>query len=313
MQGPSFGASFPPELTLLIDTTNSGVTASDTVEIPFVGSYDNMDFGDGFNTGPGSGTTQHTYTVSGQHVVKITATTGSLIYNNGSDKVKLVDIQNWGSMVWLTMNGAFRGCTMATETAEDVPDTHLVTDFDSAARFAAFLSWPACDMTAALKMGNAMRTSKMTSYPLNDVPNCTAFNDCWRQTEIEFMPAIDVSSGENFLRAWADIPELLEFPLIDMPNADSCQGMFRNNTGLNGKVLPTYNLPLVDDFSDFLLNVTVTTQSYSDFLIALEISNSTVGTTFNGGGSMYNAAGETAKNALIADHSWTFIDGGLAP
>jgi hypothetical protein len=73
------------------------------------------------------------------------------------------------------------------------------------------------------------------------------------------------------------------------------------------------NLPLLTNGSFMFASNTLSTASYSALLIAMEAVNSNSSVAFHGGSSLYTAAGETARSALIADHTWTFTDGGLEP
>jgi hypothetical protein len=71
-------------------------------------------------------------------------------------------------------------------------------------------------------------------------------------------------------------------------------------------------LPLLSDGGSMFYNNTINTTDYSDLLIAMEAANSNTGVNFHGGNSKYNAAGETARNALLArDPVWVITDGGL--
>jgi len=49
-------------------------------------------------------------------------------FNNGGDKLKITDIKQWGTIVWSSFNGAFRGCSNMLTTANDVPNLSSVTD-----------------------------------------------------------------------------------------------------------------------------------------------------------------------------------------
>jgi surface protein len=51
--------------------------------------------------------------------------------NNGADKDRLLDVENWGTASWTSMNYAFQGCQNLNITAIDIPDLSLVTDMNS--------------------------------------------------------------------------------------------------------------------------------------------------------------------------------------
>ncbi len=46
--------------------------------------------------------------------------------NNGIDKAKLLDIEQWGSVKWISMENAFYGCSNLNITSSDMPDLTLV-------------------------------------------------------------------------------------------------------------------------------------------------------------------------------------------
>ncbi len=56
-------------------------------------------------------TQTHTYASAGTYDVAVTATTGRISFNNSDDALKLLDIKNWGTCAWTSMDAAFRGCT----------------------------------------------------------------------------------------------------------------------------------------------------------------------------------------------------------
>jgi hypothetical protein len=50
-----------------------------------------------------------------------------IIINDGTDKARLMEIKQWGSTAWTSMENAFRGCSNMTLTATDVPNLVGVT------------------------------------------------------------------------------------------------------------------------------------------------------------------------------------------
>jgi hypothetical protein len=84
--------------------------------------------------------------------------------------------------------------------------------------------------------------------------------------------------------------------------------MFLSN---NLTSLPTgMGLSLLTNGSFMFIGNTINTARYSQLLIDLEAGNPNNNVAFHGGNSQYNAAGQTARNALIA-RGWTITDGGL--
>lgn len=304
-------------MELLVDTTIVADTASDTIRIPFVGSYSEIEWEPGVFEGAGSGTTDHTYTTGGTYVIKITADSGEIIYANGTnDEDKLLEIQQWGSMVWSTMSNAFQGCGNMSITSTDFPGTRTVSVFLSAFRQCSSLtSVPLIDTRSGASFSAMFRqATNLASIPLFNTSMGSNFSDFLRQTAVATMPLLDTSSGTTFLRMFSNNAALISVPLLDLSLALSVNNMFNGCTGLDGFDLPTFNIPIATNMLEFLQDVAVSTQSYSDLLVALESVNNVLSNDFGGGNSKYNSEGETARNALTGfPRFWTISDGGLEP
>ena len=120
--------SSDPAFIIKVDTTKAG-SASDTMIIPLVSgqSYDfEIDWGDAtVETYTSSALTNvtHVYTSGGVFDIKITGTFPRIFFNNTGDRFKLLDISNWGEIVWgTTIFRAFSGCTNLTGSFSDSPD-----------------------------------------------------------------------------------------------------------------------------------------------------------------------------------------------
>ena len=106
-----------PEFVITVETT----TASESFTIPTNGggySY-NVDWGDGSTSTSQTGNATHTYADAGDYDIQITGTFPRIYFNNTGDRLKLVDIKNWGDGTWTNMQRAFHGCSNTTVSAED--------------------------------------------------------------------------------------------------------------------------------------------------------------------------------------------------
>lgn len=63
--------------------------------------------------------------------------------NNGTDRNRLVDVEQWGSVAWASMATAFYGCANLNITATAVPNLSAVTSMASMFRFCSSLNSPA--------------------------------------------------------------------------------------------------------------------------------------------------------------------------
>jgi len=127
------GSAVNPDLFIIqVQTDNTGTSADDQFTLPMVsGTYD-VDWGDGNIDTSVSGTQTHTYASAGTYDISVTATTGYIRFDNTGDKLKLLDIKQWGNIAWTNFISAFRGCSNLTGTATDIPDLSSVTSFSRA-------------------------------------------------------------------------------------------------------------------------------------------------------------------------------------
>lgn len=120
-----------PDFTMLVKTDNAGTSASDQFTIPTTGTgynYD-VDWGDGTTSTGVTGSITHTFTGgAGNYVVKISGLFPRMYFNGVADKLKLLEVQNWGSIVWDSFNSSFQGCRYLDVTAIDSPNLSSVTD-----------------------------------------------------------------------------------------------------------------------------------------------------------------------------------------
>ncbi|MEX0598383.1 MAG: BspA family leucine-rich repeat surface protein, partial [Candidatus Paceibacterota bacterium] len=62
--------------------------------------------------------------------------------SNSDDKDRLIDIEQWGTTAWTSMNRAFYGCRNLQISATDIPDLSLVTDMSNMFRDCEKLNTP---------------------------------------------------------------------------------------------------------------------------------------------------------------------------
>ncbi|WP_299557240.1 BspA family leucine-rich repeat surface protein [Seonamhaeicola sp.] len=114
-------------------TDNPGDSSSNQITIPvFSGETYNysVDWGDGASdSGVTTGIT-HTYTSPGTYTVSISGDFPRLFFNNQGDKSKLLSVNNWGTIGWLSMENAFSGCNNLDMLAIDSPDLSQVTSME---------------------------------------------------------------------------------------------------------------------------------------------------------------------------------------
>jgi surface protein len=221
----------PPDFDGFIMKVNTTLTASGTsnansIRLPLIGENYFVDWGDGnveYNltqtaepVSP-SLTTNHTYATGGTYSIKIGGGLSSIKYNNqtGRDRLKLIDIEQWGNINWNSFNSAFYGCSNFNNyTTTDVPNLSNVTDMSSMFRNTPFNSninnWNVSNVTA---MANMFRQATSFNQNINDwdTSSVTTMREMFRQA----------NSFNQPLNDW------------DTSSVSDMVGMFQINTAFN--------------------------------------------------------------------------------
>ena len=159
--------------------------------------------------------------------------------------------------------------------------------------------------------GMFYQCSNITTVPLFDLSKVTnasyMFYQCSKLTTV---PLFDLSEVTNATGMFYQCTALTTLPLFDLSKVTNATSMFLQCSSLMS--VPLLNLSSCTNASNMFLGVTLTTQSYSDFLINLATLPLQSGVSFHGGNSKYNVAGGVARAYLIANFGWTITDGGAA-
>jgi surface protein len=113
-------------------TIRSGASNSSQIRLPLEssGTYNFVvQWGDGANetiTFPTQGL--HTYASAGRYNVSIVGTLVGWRFNNGGDRLKLLDVMQWGTMRLGNNGGYFYGCENVVISAIDAPDPSGTTN-----------------------------------------------------------------------------------------------------------------------------------------------------------------------------------------
>jgi hypothetical protein len=278
-----------------VDTSIAGVSNSDQFQFTgAVGEYDVeayqndslvASFSDLVNeqtiTLPSSG-------VYELRVIPKAAGFDKLRFNNGGDKDKLLKVLQWGlyGVNQPNQESAFFGCNL-TQIPDGGAWFDVVTDGFQMFLFNSLTSLPAGMELPNLSDGDFMfRDNSLTSLPAGmELPNLSDGADMFRDNSLTSLPAgMELPNLSNGFQMFL-FNSLTSLPAgMELPNLSDGNGMFSGNT--------------------------INTARYSQLLIDLEANNPNNDVAFHGGNSQYNAAGQTARNALIA-RGWTITDSGL--
>jgi len=239
----SFGggaAPVSPDFTMLVKTDNAGTSASDQFTIPTTGggyNYD-VDWGDGTTSTGVTGSTTHTFPSAGNYTVKISGAFPRIYFNNGGDKAKLLEVQNWGNIAWTSMERAFYGCSNMDVTATDVPDLSSVTNmfvmFFGASSLVGNSSFDNWDVSSVTNMRYIFNGASSFNQPLNwDVSSVT---------NMEYM-LFGASSFNQDIGSW------------DVSSVTNMQNMFYGATSFNQDI-SSWNVSSVTNMGYMFFNAT---------------------------------------------------------
>jgi surface protein len=330
------GVSNPDTFITVWDTTKAG-SASDTIVLPLTTSTGlnfTVDWGDGnIETITNHTQATHQYTTPGVYVVKITGDILGWSFNNGGDKLKLMDIGQWGSFNISTSAG-FYGCTNMTCTATDAPlitSTSLQSYFFDCINFnGAIGNW---DVSSVINLRSMFLNASQFNQPIGNwyTSNVTDMSLMFRDAS-SFNQDIStkvVNSGlPNEYVAWDTSNVIFMGQMFiraalfngDIGNWDvsSCTIMdftFSNATAFNQDI-GGWNVSNVTNFSNFMAGKTAANYS-ADNLSSIYNGWSSLPSvrpnlSINFGSILYNPTAQAGKDILDnAPNNWTIVDGGV--
>lgn len=173
------------------DNTSTGSSNSTSIKIPLGNGYTynfQVDWtcdGTYDTTFSGAGSTinaTHDYGTAGTYQVCIGGTFPQIwMGGTGTDKLKLLSVDNWGSGAWLNVSGAFQGASNMDVKATDTPNLTSVTDLNSMFNGASSLvgnsSFNTWDVSNVTDMSNTFSNAKLFNQDLNswDTRKVTTF------------------------------------------------------------------------------------------------------------------------------------------
>jgi surface protein len=309
----SGGAPSVPTFEFTINTANTsaGSSSSDQFKLPLTTSTGLdcvVDWGDGNTDDITSHTAPevtHTYASSGAYTVKITGDLLGWKFDNGGDRLKMLNIAQWGALN-ISTDRTFRGCTNLTATATDAPiitTTTLSLCFLTATSFNSDIgNWNVSGVQNFSGMFQSIgnfnnggsdsikdwNTANATSMA-NMFNGCTNFNQPIGSWDVSAV----VNFSDMFTRANAFNQDISNW---DINQVNNFTNFMRLATGLS---TTNYDLLLVE-WETNLQSAYPSGVGYP-FTISIDF-----------GGSQYTllSAAATARASLIATYGWTITDGG---
>jgi hypothetical protein len=326
--------------TMLIKTDNAGSSASNQFTIPTTGvgyNYD-VDWGDGTKSIGITGNTTKTYAGAGTYVVKIKGLFPRINFNNTGDRLKLLEILQWGIYgTSLNQTAAFYGCSNLTYLPDDIEFINSVTNGTNMFRGINLTSLPSTMTLNSLTNGFFMfNGSSLTSLPsgmllssldtgqnmfdgnnLTSLPSAMTlpllFNGItmFRNNNLTSLPSGMILSTLSTASSMFQNNSLTSLPSSMTLSALSLATDFFNGNSLTD--LPSgIKLQSLTSGSRMFVSNTINTVRYSQLLVDLESDNPNNSVTFGGGLSKYNTTGQIARNILTSPpRNWIITDGGL--
>jgi surface protein len=306
LQGQSFITTW--------NTTNPGLSSSTSIEIPTgagVFDYDVDWDNDGvFDEVNINGSITHDFGADGIYTIRIQGDFPSILFNNGGDKDKIVDIAQWGNIQWKSFENAFLGCSNLNASATDSPVLTNVLNYSFAFQLANQFNGDVSnwDVSAAQNMrgmfwGANAFNGNVSNWNVTNVTDmsfmfflASAFNKDltnWDVGNVSLMS--QMFSSANIFNG--DVSTWNTASVIDMSFMFS--GALAFDQDLGG-----WNIPLVTDMSSMLDNTAMTIENYDNTLIGW--ANQAINDNVNLGvlGLEY-CGGESARFTLSNGHNWT--------
>jgi hypothetical protein len=284
MKKAAGGPATEDDFLFTITTT----TASEVFTIPCQnkGTFNaTIDWGDGGGTSTvtayNDADLAHTYTDAGTYQIRISGTFTNIFFNSGVDGLKVISVDNLGSVGWLSFASAFLDCTnLVTVTAGD-SDTSLVGGFPTWEKV-----FSGCN--------------SVTSYDLTGMD-------------------VTGDGAENFKNFFNSNLSVVTIDLTgwDTSSFRDLTNMFRRCDALTSIIgIEDWDISGITVLgTNFLTVGRMTTAQYDNLLINWEAQAAgRPAEVVSFGASTYTAGGAaaTARTELVSTHGWTITDGGTA-
>ncbi|MEQ8552368.1 MAG: BspA family leucine-rich repeat surface protein, partial [Cyclobacteriaceae bacterium] len=271
-------------ITIPTSTSSYGNYGSYNYDITWT-NLSNAGVGDGSDTGIADD-----YTITGLsnndiYQIDITGEFSSIFLNNGTEKDKILSIEQWGDLQWYTFRNAFQGCSNLVYNATDAPDltntTSLGYMFDRAILVDGDLSnWDVSTIISlsATFNGATSFNGNIVDWDVSNVTNmavtfdgATGFNQDisgWNTSNVSTLNGTfrDATSFNQNLNSW-DVSSVTNFqytfngassfnqPLSswNLASALNLDGMFRDAVSFDQDI-SSWTFPVATTMSGMLRN-----------------------------------------------------------
>ncbi|MEO9893799.1 BspA family leucine-rich repeat surface protein [Aurantibacter sp.] len=306
-------------------TDNPGASNDNQITIPtFSGEAYNyfVDWGDG-NTDSGvTGDITHTYSSPGIYEVSIFGDFPRIYFVKGNaekDNKKLLEINQWGEISWLSMQYAFQDCTNLDLIASDIPDlsnvTSLVSMFGGCTNFSANTSVTNWDTSTILEMSGVfqgtMFNQNIGSWNTSNVESMDLMFDDAKLFNQD-IGSWDVSNVKGMVEMFYNADSFnQDISNWDVSSAVNMWSMFVGAEMFNQN-LADWDVSNVENFSGFLDSSGLSDENYNKMLVGWsQLPSLQNGVQFGASQNQYCSSKE-ARQLIIDTYGWAINDAGKA-
>lgn len=243
-------------------TDNAGSSNSNSITIPTEGTGYNYDVdwdNDGVFDDTGiTGDITHSFSSAGTYTINIQGTFPRIFFDNGGDKLKILSVDNWGTIQWTSMENAFYGAENLTSAATDSPDLTNVTSLEGMFRNATSFNgniggWNTSTITTMESMFNGASSfnQDISSWNTGAVLSmsqmfrlATAFNQpigSWNVSGVNTM-------FQMFFQATSFNADISSWNTMGLTGSSALVGTFSNASAFNQNI-GSWNIAMVTNLN----------------------------------------------------------------
>lgn len=239
-----------------------------------------------------------------------------------TDRLRLIDVEQWGSAVWISMVSAFSGCQNLNISATDMPNLSLATKMDLMFANCFILNGPANIGSWDTDNITNMNLMFLGAFAFNqDISN-------WNTSNVSSMfrmfidaPVFnqpignwDVGNVKNMERMFQGAMAFnQDLSAWNTAGVTSMKGLFFNATSFN-QSLGDWSLNTAVDMEEMLDNSGLDCDNYTATLQGWNSNPSTpAGRTLGASGLLYGSHTEAARDNLIQSKGWSISGDSFDP